>query len=100
MSLQRVSLHIEGKKHEDNGRKKWGENPNAIATDTKTEGGGSNSNNDLSVTPDTLPEGDYSKVLVDNTMAAVILTKLEHNITSEETAEIVTVLCTNFHLED
>ena len=66
----------------------------------KTEGGGSNSNNDLSVTPDTLPEGDYSKVLVDKTMAAAILTKLERNITSEETAENVTVLCTNFYLED
>ena len=57
-------------------------------------------NNEPSVFPTILPEGDSSKVVVDKTMSAAILTKLEHNTTSKETAEIVATILTIICLEE
>ena len=65
--------------------------PNITTPDTKTEGDGSNSNDKLYVSPTILPKGDPSKIVVDKTMATVVLTKLECNTNSKETAEIVAV---------
>ena len=65
--------------------------PNITASDTKTEGDGSNSNGKPSVSPTILPEEDPSKIVVDKTMATVVLTKIECNTNSKETAEIVAV---------
>ena len=65
--------------------------PNITAPDTKTEGDDSNSNSKLYVSPTILPEGDSSNIVVDKTMANVVLTKIECNTNSKETAEIVAV---------
>ena len=76
------------------------ENPNAIAPDTKIEGGGSNSNDESSVSLTILPEEDSRKIVVDKTMAAAVLTNLEHDTNSKETTKIATAFHTIFHLED
>ena len=57
-------------------------------------------NNEPSVFPTILPEGDSSKVVVDKTMSAAILIKIEHNIISKETAEIVAAFLTIICLEE
>ena len=88
------------KKDEGNRHNKWGENPSAIAPDTKTEGDDSNLNNEPSISQTILPEGDFSKVVVDEIMADAVLTKLECNMNSKKTAKIVAVFHNIFHLED
>ena len=48
---------------------KRGENPNTTALDITTEGDDNNSNNKPSVSPATLPYWDFSKIVVNKTMA-------------------------------
>ena len=96
VKIYNAKKKFEEKKYGGNGHKKWEENPNAIAPDTKAEGDRSNSNNKPSISPTILPEEDSSKIVADKTMTATIFTKLERNTTIKETAEIVAAFRPSF----